>query len=128
MVDDAAGRVVDEFSGTTAEGGIDGETAVWDLPGHLFDVDELEATTYTLVMWVKYEDGVVESHRVSYHVVAICGQDPATTRPSASPTTTLPSGTLPQTGSSMTWVIAAIGGLAIAAGGALLLGSRRGET
>ena len=62
----AAGRVVDEFSGTTAEGGIDGETAVWDLPGHLFDVDELEATTYTLVMWVKYEDGVVESHRVSY--------------------------------------------------------------
>jgi LPXTG-motif cell wall-anchored protein len=124
----AGGRVLDEFPGAIAEPGVDGETAEWQVPGPVFDVDDLEATTYTLTMWVKYEDGVVESHSVSYDVVAICGDDPATTRPSSSPTTTQPSGTLPQTGSSMTWGIAALGALASAAGGALLLGSRQRRT
>jgi LPXTG-motif cell wall-anchored protein len=104
----------------------DWQGARWEIPGD-FGVDRVEATTYTLVLWVKYDDGVVVSARAPFEVRGDCqGDDPATTPPSSSPTTTtVPSGQLPQTGSSTTGPVVAVGALLSAAGAALVLGSRR---
>jgi LPXTG-motif cell wall-anchored protein len=87
------------------------------VPGHFFNVDRLEATTYTLTLRITYDDGVVVSDSASYDVAALCD-----IRGPVTPTN--PSGQLPQTGSSTSGIVA-LGAALAAAGGVLVVGSRR---
>jgi LPXTG-motif cell wall-anchored protein len=124
----AGGRVVGEIGGESTSA-TDGLKDRWTEPNGIFDLDRLEATTYTLTVWIKYEDGVVVSDSAAYDVAALCDGDPASTPPASSPTTappaaTRPSGQLPQTGSS-TGIVVALGVLLSTAGAIIVLGSRR---
>ena len=81
----------------------DGSTVVWTVDGDLHQADLC--------------NGVVNGRTASA---------PTTTPTALSTTTTVPSGTLPETGSSnLTWSIGAVAGLLTTAGAALFAGVRR---
>jgi hypothetical protein len=106
-----------------------------------FDQVPLQPASYSLSITVTYEDGATDTHIVTFNLDDRCdglvngrtATVPTTTvAPTPAPsspgttTTTVPGGTLPETGSSsLTWVIGAVAGLLTTAGAALFAGVRR---
>jgi hypothetical protein len=75
---------------------------------------------YTLI--ISYDDGAERIETVWITPSTACAAAPPTT----SPATTVPGGTLPETGTSdITWIVGAVGGLFLTAGTALFAGTRR---
>jgi LPXTG-motif cell wall-anchored protein len=116
----------------------DGAETDFTFPSDLFSVRTIEVASYSLAITVTYEDGATDKHVETFDLDQICdgrvnGQTaatvPATTTGPSDPgatTTTVPRGTLPETGSSnLTWVIGAVAGLLTTAGAALFAGVRR---
>jgi LPXTG-motif cell wall-anchored protein len=112
-----------------------------DNPGAAFDpfFDQvtLQPASYSLSITVTYEDGATDKHIVTINLDDRCngrvnGRSATAVaavttppNPGSATTTTLPDGTLPETGSSnLTWVIGAVAGLLTTAG-ALFAGVRR---
>lgn len=76
-----AGDTVVAESGGQATSPSDGLTEYITEPGGFLGVDRLEAATYTLTVWMKYEDGVLVSDSASYDVAALCSIDGAASSP-----------------------------------------------
>jgi hypothetical protein len=129
------GQVVDH-KGASGFGdpGLDSLSDSVRVPANFFDVVRLEAASYTLSVTNTYEDGQSDQHIETLNLADLCSgvvngrtaSAPSTTPTSLSTTTTVPGGTLPETGNSnLTWSIGAVAGLLTTAGAALFAGVRR---
>jgi len=84
-------------------------------------------SVFTYSVTITYDDGVTQTQSTTVDVASAQCLAP----PPITPTTTTPAPgapTLPETGASTSWVIAAFAGLLTATGGALFAGTRRSRT
>ena len=130
------GVLIDQLEVQAPDPSSDGAATDLVIPeGNLSDAP-LEVASYSLSMTVTYEDGAMDKHIETFDLNDLCNgvvngrtaTTPSTTAPdeASTTTTTVPTGTLPETGASeSTWMIGAVAGLLTTAGAALFAGVRR---
>jgi LPXTG-motif cell wall-anchored protein len=128
--------LIDQLEVQAPDPSSDGAATELVIPeGNLSDAP-LEVASYSLSMTVTYEDGATDKHIETFDLNDLCNgvvngrtlTPPSTTAPdeASATTTTVPTGTLPETGASeSTWMIGAVAGLLTTAGAALFAGVRR---